>query len=96
MRGIGPQLRRGLAVVAERTVAALDRRAHAPGLGGLDEVERFRGVAHQAVKYAAQGLRGCQAHVLVGLVDDQLHRAQLREGDGRQLARALGDLALEA
>lgn len=43
MRGVGSQFRWGLAVVAERAVAALDRGSHTLGLGGPDELERVGG-----------------------------------------------------
>src|SRR5262245_27767471 len=42
------QALRRLAVVGERAVAALDNRADAVARGGVDEVERVGGVAHQA------------------------------------------------
>lgn len=61
MRGVGSQFRWGLAVVAERAVAALDRGSHTLGLGGPDELERVGGVAHQPVENAAQQLGGGQA-----------------------------------
>ena len=53
----------------------------------LDEARRVGRVAHQAVEDRPERLRRGEAHVLVGLVDDQLHRRQLRERDARQVAR---------
>src|SRR4051812_40507242 len=69
VRRVGPAPRRGLAVVAPRSVAALDRRAHTLIGRGADELQRIGGIAHQPVEDAAECLGGRQAHVLVGLVD---------------------------
>ena len=57
---------------------------------------RVGGVAHQPVEDRAEGLGRGEAHVLVGLVDDELHRRQLRGGDARRARAAVSrDLVLE-
>src|SRR4051812_17804945 len=80
--GVRPALRRGLRVVAERRVAVSDHRLYALGLGALDEALGVGRVAHQAVEDRAERLRRGQAHVLVDLVHDELHRGELGGGDG--------------
>ena len=61
----------------EKNVALVRGRADAGGRRGIDEAQAIGGVAHQAVQDGAERLGRPQAHVLVGLVDDQLHGGQL-------------------
>ena len=65
------------ATVAERCVAPRGGGGHAGGPRCLDEGQAVRRVAHQPVEDRAERLGRAQAHVLVGLVDDQLHRGEL-------------------
>ena len=56
---------------------ARSRRRTPAILGDVDESSSVRCVAHEAVEDRAQPLRRGQPHVVVGLVDDQLHRGEL-------------------
>jgi osmoprotectant transport system substrate-binding protein len=83
------------AVVGECTIPVSDGCGHSVGGRAVDEALRVRGVAHQAVEGRSQQLRRGEPHVLVSLVDDQLHRRELRARDRGQLGRPLADLGLE-
>src|SRR5882757_10815479 len=82
---VGLFVLRCLAVVAERPVTLADRGADAVVRGGLDEVVRLGRVAHQAVQDRAERLGRGDAHVLEGLVDDELLRGELRGRNRAQL-----------
>ena len=57
--------------------------------------QRVGRVAHQAVEDRAERLGRGEAHVLVGLVDDQLHRRELGGRDRRELGGERRDPRLE-
>src|SRR4029077_16212258 len=79
--GVRLFLRAGLAVVAEGAVALGDGCRDALLLGELDEALRVGGIAHQPREDRAEGLGRGEPHVLVGVVDDQLHRGELGGGN---------------
>src|SRR6516164_4566820 len=89
--GIGPFVGISLAVVAERTVARGDCRAHAFLLAPANEVDRVRSIAHQSVEDRPKNLCTAKPHVLVGLVDDEFHRRQLRQRYRGELLRRVMD-----
>src|SRR5512139_3574116 len=66
------------AVVAERVVALADRLPEADVARPRDEVEALLGVARDAVEERAQGAARSEAHVLGGLVAEQLQHHELR------------------
>src|SRR3954470_17549756 len=92
---VGASLRRRLAVVAPRSIATLDCRAHTLVGGGADELQSVGGVAHQPVEDAAERLGGRQTHVLVGLIDDELLSLQLGQRDVGKFGGHFGDTCLE-
>src|SRR4051794_31327780 len=62
--GVGPALRRRLAVIAERRVTFADNGADALVLGAVDEAPGVRRVAHESVEDRSERLRRGDAHVL--------------------------------
>jgi hypothetical protein len=67
------------AVVLERIVALADGLAEADVLRAADEVEALLGVARDAIEQRAERAARLQAHVLGGLVAQQLHHHELAD-----------------
>src|SRR5437773_2007442 len=83
-----PPLRpRPRAVVAERVVALADRLPEAGRAGAGDEVEPFLRVARDAVEERAEHAAGAEAHILGGLVAEELQHDELARRHLRHAAR---------
>src|SRR5882757_4033365 len=84
-----------LAVVAEGTISLRHGLLYALGGRRANERAAFRCIAHDAVQDRPQDLRALQSHVVVGLVDDQLHGGKLRQRNLREFVRELGHARIE-
>src|SRR5882724_9516727 len=78
---------RTLAVIAERAVAPGHSAFDALGASAPHEIAAFGRIAHGSVEDRSEYLRALQTHIVVGLIDDQLHRGELRQRDFGQLFR---------
>src|SRR5262245_58801674 len=68
--------RTSLAVIAKRAIPLGNGSMDAGVARPADEGAAFGRVAHDPIEDRSQRLGALQAHVVVGLIDDQLHRGE--------------------
>src|SRR5437016_12213365 len=90
---LGPRPR---AIVPDRVVALADRLPEAGRAGPGDEVEPLLRVARDAVEERAERAAGGEAHVLGGLVAEELQHDELARRHLRHAARERKRVLLEA
>ena len=96
LAGSGCSLARRLAVVAEGPVAVLDRARATPSRSASSTNARPSGVLRiRPSRIGPSSWVAGEPHVLVGLVDDQLHRRQLRRRDAASCSACSCDRGLE-